>query len=306
MMLTPHALKLRIAEGIMAFPATPFRSDGSLDLSCLESHVSFLAQHSPTALVAAGGAGEIFSLSLPEHAQVMAAAVRSSGEVPVIGGAGYGTSMACEMARAVEAAGADGVLLFPPYLVRSEQEGLFRHISAVCSAVSIAVIPYSRDNAIIAPETLLRLVDRHRNLIALKDGTGDPARVGGFQTLLGDRIAIINGAPTAEVFAQQYQAASIISYSSAVFTFLPLLARHFYEALRSGNQSLVSAMLKDFYKPLVELRDRKHGYSVSIVKAGLRVAGTPAGPVRPPLVDLDSDEEARLASLVAEAAAWNR
>jgi 5-dehydro-4-deoxyglucarate dehydratase len=305
-MLAPDVLKQRIAEGIMAFPATPFHADGSLDQSGLESHVAFLARHRPTALAAAGGAGEIFSLSFAEHEQVVRTTVLHAAGVPVIGGAAYGTSMACEMARTVERTGADAVLLLPPYLVRCEQEGLFRHIRAVCSSVSIAVIPYSRDNAVVAPDTLLRLADACPNMVALKDGTGDLAGVAGLKQRVGDRVTIVNGAPTAEVFAPKFQAIDIGSYSSAVFTFLPLLARHFFNALRGGDHAVVNAMLADFYGPIVELRDRKRGYSVSIVKAGLRVAGMPAGPVRSPLVDFDAEEESLLARLIARASQWNR
>jgi 5-dehydro-4-deoxyglucarate dehydratase len=305
-MLAPDVLKDRISTGIMAFPATPFHADGSLDQSRLESHVAFLAQHRPTALAAAGGAGEIFSLTLAEHEQVVRTTVLHANGVPVIGGAGYGTLMACEMARTVERAGADAVLLLPPYLIRSEQEGIFRHIRAVCASVSIAVVPYSRDNAIVAPETLLRLADACPNMIALKDGTGDLASVTKLKDKVGGRVTIINGAPTAEVYAPKFQSIQINSYSSAVFTFLPQLATRFFNALQSGERALVGAMLADFYTPLVELRDRKRGYSVSIVKAGLRVAGMPAGPVRAPLVDLDADEESQLARLVAKASQWIR
>ena len=299
-------LRDRIAEGIMAFPATPFAADGSLDEPCQAAHVAFLAQQQPTALVAAGGAGEIFSLTLPEHERVVRTTVANSHGVPVIGGAAYGTSMAREMAQAVERAGGDAVLLLPPYLVHSEQQGLFRHIQSVCASVSIAVIPYSRDNAVLAPETVAQLARECPNIIALKDGTGDLAAVAEIKDRVGDRIAIINGAPTAEVFALQFQALGVQSYSSAVFTFFPTLARRFFEALRGRDQALVNAILRGFYNPLVELRNRKHGYSVSIVKAGLRVAGKSAGPVRSPLVDLDAVEEAMLADLVATAAQWSR
>lgn len=303
-MLAPDVLKVRIAEGIMAFPATPFRTDGSLDLRQLGAHVEFLARHEPSALAAAGGAGEIFSLSFAEHAEVIRAAVLHGRGIPVIGGAAYGTQMACAMARAVEQAGADAVLLLPPYLVHCEQEGLYHHIRAVCDSVAIAVIPYSRDNAVLAADTVLRLADDCPNLVALKDGTGDIAAVSALQARVGDRLTILNGAPTAEMFAPQFRSISIHCYSSAVFTFLPLVARHFYAALRDGRQSLVEEMLAQFYRPLVKLRQRKRGYSVSIVKAGLRVVGQPAGPVRPPLVDFDDNESAMLAELVANASAW--
>lgn len=297
-MLAPDVLRTRIAEGIMAFPATPFQTDGSLDLPELAAHVETLAQHQPSALAAAGGAGEMFSLSLPEHAQVIRETVRHALGIPVIGGAGYGTQMAREMARAVEAAGADGVLLLPPYLVNCEQEGLYRHIREVCRSVGIAVIPYSRDNGILAPDTVLRLADDCQNLIALKDGTGDLPSVRALQERVGNRLTIVNGAPTAEMFAQQFQALSIHCYSSAVFTFLPLVARCFYRALRSNDQLRVEDMLERFYRPLVKLRQRKRGGAVSIVKAGLRVVGKPAGPVRAPLVDFDASELATLARLI--------
>jgi len=305
-MLPLDVLRDRIAEGIMAFPATPFAADGSLDEPCHAAHVAFLAQQQPTALVAAGGAGEIFSLTLPEHERVVRITVANSNGLPVIGGAAYGTLMACEMARAVERAGGDAVLLLPPYLVHSEQAGLFRHIQTVCAAVSIAVIPYSRDNAVLEPETVAQLARECPNIVALKDGTGDLSAVAAIKDRVGERIAIINGAPTAEVFAPQFQALGVQSYSSAVFTFFPTLARRFFEALRGRDQALVAAILQGFYNPLVDLRNRKHGYSVSIVKAGLRVAGKSAGPVRSPLVDLDAAEEAILADLVAKAAQWSQ
>jgi len=305
-MLAPEEIKSRIAEGIMAFPATPFGADGSLDRAALESHATFLAQHHPTALVAAGGAGEIFSLSLTEHEEVVRGIVRCSQGVPVIGGAAYGTALACDMARAVERAGADAVLLLPPYLIRSEQEGLLRHIRAVSASVSIAVIPYSRDNAVIAPETMEILAGDCANVVALKDGTGDAAAVAELKRRVGDRLAIVNGAPTAEVYAPQFQAVGVLSYSSAVFTFHPVLANRFFQALRGRDEAIVSAMLREFYVPLVELRDRKRGYSVSIVKAGLRAMGMSAGPVRPPLVDLDAREQAMLAALIQGAARWIR
>jgi 5-dehydro-4-deoxyglucarate dehydratase len=303
-MWAPDVLRQRFTSGIMAFPATAFQADGAFDPARYEAHVDFLAGHGPTALVAAGGAGEIFSLTLAEHEAVMRATVRNAAGLPVVGGAAYGTAMACEMAKVVERAGADAVLLLPPYLVRSEQEGLLRHIRAVCASVSIAVIPYSRDNAIIAADTLLRLAETCPNLIALKDGTGNLSSVGRLKERAGERLTIINGTPTAEVYASQFQALGVHSYSSAVFTFLPNLAKRFFAALHSGDRALVDSMLERFYKPLVELRDRKHGYAVSIVKAGLRVTGKGAGPVRHPLVDLDEEEEARLATIISAAAEW--
>ena len=109
--------------------------------------------------------------------------------------------------------------------------------------------------------------------------------------------------PTAEIIAPQFFAMGVKSYTSAAFTFLPEVATAYYRALVAGNGRMVERLLNDFYVPLAALRSRRRGYAVSIVKAGLRSVGRPAGPVRPPLVDLTAAEERELAALIARAAA---
>jgi 5-dehydro-4-deoxyglucarate dehydratase len=297
------ALAARIAEGVLAFPATAFASDGALDEDRCASHVAELAGHAPAALVPAGGAGEIFSLSLDEHRRVVAAAVAAAGAIPVIAGAGQGLANARAMAEAAERAGAAGVLLFPPYLIQPEQAGLAAYVTAVCTAVAIPVVVYSRDNGVLDPETALRLADTCPNLIALKDGTGDFEALATLKALVGDRLTLVNGVPTAEVLARQYFAAGVTSYTSAVFSFAPPVARCFHRALAGGDAATVDRLLADFYLPLAALRRRRRGYAVAIVKAGLRVAGNPAGPVRPPLVELTEAETRELARLLERAEA---
>ena len=148
--------------------------------------------------------------------------------VPILAGAGYGTRTAIQLARSAERAGADGILLFPPYLLVSEQEGLFAHIKAVCNAVGIGVIVYNRDNAIIQPRTLQRLAEACPNLIGFKDGHGDIEQVWKATNLIGDRLTYVGGMPTAEVYAAPYYAAGVTTYSSAVFNFIPEAALAFY------------------------------------------------------------------------------
>src|ERR1700722_9111586 len=113
-MWAPDFLRQRFSKGIMAFPATAFLPSGAFDAGCYEAHVDFLAQHQPTALVAAGGAGEVFSLTAAAHEDVIRATVRNAAGLPVVGGAAYGTAMAFDMARVVERAGGDVLLLLPP------------------------------------------------------------------------------------------------------------------------------------------------------------------------------------------------
>ena len=179
------------------------------------------------------------------------------------------------------------VLLFPPYLVAAEQAGLAAHLEAVCRAVDIPVIVYSRNNGVLAPDTALAVAERCPNFIGLKDGTGDFEALVSLRARAGDRLALVNGVPTAEIIAPQCFAAGVRSYTSAVFSFLPEFALGYFAAVRDGRQSEVDRLLAEFYVPLTAIRNRRRGYAVSIVKAGLRLVGRPAGPLRPPLIDLE-------------------
>ncbi|MEQ9329173.1 MAG: 5-dehydro-4-deoxyglucarate dehydratase, partial [Rhodospirillales bacterium] len=247
-----------------------------------------------------GGTGEFFSLTQAEVVEVVSAAKAVSGSVPIISGCGYGTAMACEMVRAVEDAGADGILLLPHYLMHVPQEGLYAHIKAVCQSTGIGVIVYNRDNSCVSADTLARLADDCPNLIGFKDGSGDISTVREIVARLDDRLVYLGGMPTAEMFAEAYNAAGVTTYSSAIFNFLPVLAERFYTALRANDRDTMTEILTGFFYPYAKIRDRKKGYAVSIVKAGLRVIGRDPGPVRSPLTDLTDEEHRMLEPLVAK------
>ncbi|TIX87107.1 5-dehydro-4-deoxyglucarate dehydratase [Rhizobium sp. P44RR-XXIV] len=300
--MNPNELKQAVGSGLLSFPVTHFKQDLTFDEAKYRSHVEWLAGYDAAALFAAGGTGEFFSLNPSETPQVVRAAKASAGNTPIISGTGYGTSLAVEIAKSAEKAGADGLLLLPPYLMFAEQAGLIAHVKAVCQAVGIGVIVYNRDNAVLTAESLKRLADECPNLIGFKDGVGDVDKVIEITTTLRDRLVYVGGMPTHEVYAQAYFGAGVTTYSSAVFNFVPALAQRFYTALRRGDQAVVDDILKRFFFPLVTLRNRKKGYAVSIIKAGLHVLGKDPGPVRPPLTDLTADELAALEKIIAVAA----
>ena len=115
---------------------------------------------------------------------------------------------------------------------------------------------------------------------------------------LGDRFSYLGGLPTAEVYAGAYKALGTPVYSSAVFNFVPQLAMDFYHATASGDTATTNRLLDEFFLPYLEIRNRKGGYAVSIVKAGARLVGHGAGPVRPPLTDLTAEEDQMLLDLI--------
>jgi 5-dehydro-4-deoxyglucarate dehydratase len=120
---------------------------------------------------------------------------------------------------------------------------------------------------------------------------------------LGDRLTYIGGLPTAETFALPYLEMGVTTYSSAIFNFLPEWALRFYGAVQRRDHRTVMAGLKEFVLPYIALRNLNRAYAVSIVKAGMRVIGRPAGPVRPPLTDLTPAEMQALEGLIAKAQA---
>lgn len=300
--MTPSEMAKTIGGGLLSFPVTHFRTDLSFDETGYREHCDWLLQHGVAGLFAAGGTGEFFSLTPAEVEIVTRAAVNQTyGRAPVIAGAGYGTAIAVDMARSAERAGADGILLLPPYLMVPSQAGLAAHIKAVCDATSLGVIVYNRDNAILNENTLDRLCSECPNLVGFKDGVGDIELMMRIYSRMGDRLTYVGGLPTAETFAMPYLEMGVTTYSSAIFNFMPEWALQFYAAVRARNNAMVLGELESFVLPYIAIRNRERGYAVSIVKAGMTAVGRPAGPVRPPLTDLDASELADLSALIGRA-----
>ena len=296
----PVHLKALLPSGLLSFPVTAFNTRGEFDPPRYARLIEKAASGGAVALFAAGGTGEFFSIDAEEYPLIIRTAVdASAGRLPIIAGCGYGTRTAIKLAKLAEDAGASGLLLLPHYLVEAEQGGLFEHVSAVCKSVSIGVIVYNRDNSVIAAHTLGRLAEACPNLIGYKDGYGDIELLQSITSLLGDRLVYIGGMPTAEVYAPAYKAAGVSTYSSAVYNFIPSQAVAFYDAITRGEHTVIEGMLERFFWPYLRLRNRRKGYAVSIIKAGMRAMGLEdPGPVRPPLTNLAPQEEQELKYLL--------
>jgi 5-dehydro-4-deoxyglucarate dehydratase len=297
--MQPGEMARRIGEGLLSFPVTHFDQQFVWQQKPYQEHIAWLLSHQPAGLFVAGGTGEFFSLTPGEFAAVVKAGVaQTSGQVPVIAGCGYGTAMAKEFAAAAEEAGADGILLLPPYLVGAEQAGLAAHVQAVCASTQLGVIMYNRDNAVLDDSTLEELCGRCPNLVGFKDGVGDIERMTRIYARMGERLVYIGGLPTAETFALPYLEMGVTTYSSAIFNFLPQFAMEFYRAVRGRDHAAVMTRLREFVLPYIQIRNRRKGYAVAIVKAGMQAVGRSAGPVRPPLTDLSEGERKELEQLI--------
>lgn len=297
--MTPQELKQTMSAGLLSFPVTDFNAEGDFRPDTYIRRLEWLMPYGATVLFAAGGTGEFFSLTAQDYSAVVRTAVETCRNgVPIVAGAGGPTRQAIAFAQEAERLGAQGLLLLPHYLTEASQEGLAAHVEAVCRSVKFGVIIYNRGACRLTAATLVQLAERCPNLIGFKDGIGEIELMVSIRRKLGDRFAYLGGLPTAEVYASAYKALGVPVYSSAVFNFIPKTAMTFYRALAAGDEATMNGLLDRFFLPYLEIRNHRAGYAVSIVKAGAKLVGHDAGPVRPPLVDLTADESARLDELI--------
>lgn len=291
-------------DGVLFFPVTPFTDKGTVDGGLLKEHISSRLPFGPGGVFPACGTGEFHALSLAEVRTVVRAAVEVvAGTVPVVAGAGGPLGHAIEAAKVAEDAGADALLVLPPYLVTGPSEGLVAYIEAVARASSLPVIVYHRGNAKFTAASMATLAADPK-VIGFKDGLGD---VGLAQEIVSairasgrEDFALFNGLLTAELTQGAYRGLGIPLYSSAAFAMAPEIATAYYDAYEAGDEERRNALLEGFYEPLVRLRDQTPGFGVSLIKAGLRLGGLSVGSVRPPLVDPSEEQLGQLSAILAK------
>ena len=292
----PNTLRSKLS-GVIAFPVTPFKQDLSLDLPSLHQNLTHLLQYQISALVAAGDTGEVYSLTPAEYTRVIElTALAVEDRVPVIAGVGFGQRLAVEMAQAAEKAGADGILVFPPYYLQAEEEGLFEYYRAIGAATRLGMLIYGRDWASFSPSMVERLT-AIPTLIGWKDGEGDIRRLQMIINHVGDRLHWIGGAGDDMVAA--YFSIGVTTFSSSIATVAPRLALRLYELADAGDWEALNELLDRCVVPLYALCARRRGYEVSALKVMMDMVGLNGGLVRPPLVAVKLDEEDELRTILA-------
>jgi 5-dehydro-4-deoxyglucarate dehydratase len=294
--MRPNTLRNKLS-GVIAFPITPFKEDLSLDLPALHQNLTSLLNYQISAIVAAGGTGEMYSLTTAEYTRVIElTALAVEDRVPVIAGVGFGQRLAIEMAQTAEKAGADGVLVFPPYYQQAEDDGLFEYYRAIGAATKLGMLVYSRDWTNFTPAMVERLTSIP-TLIGWKDGQGDIRRLQAIMNRVGDRLHWIGGAGDDMVAA--YYSIGIRTFSSSIATVAPRLSLKLHELADAGDSEALTELLNECVIPLYALRARRKGYEVSAMKAMMDMAGLNGGPVRPPLVNVTSEEEDELRTILS-------
>jgi 5-dehydro-4-deoxyglucarate dehydratase len=294
--MTPPDLRARL-RGVIAFPVTPFGPDLSLDATGLRRNLDVLLHHRLAAVVAAGGTGELYSLTPAEQLEVVrVTATAVAGRAPVIAGVGFNAPLAVRMARESAEAGADAVLALPPYYPGADEEGLIEYYAAIGAATPLPLLVYSRDWVNPTPAWVERLAARVPTLCAWKDGQGDVRRYQQIIHRLGTRLHWIGGA--GDDCVPGYYSLGIRAYTSSIATVAPRLSLELHEAAAAGDSERLGRLMDEYVIPLYALRARRKGYEVTVMKEMMNAVGLAAGPVRPPLPALRAEDAADLRALL--------
>ena len=284
-------------RGVFGFPVTPFRQDLSLDLDALARNVDEMASYPFCGLVAAGGTGELYSLTPEEVGQVVRVTVEAvRGRMPVVAGAGYSTAIAADIARRAEKAGAECLLVLPPYYSNAPFEGVIDYYKAVGNATGLPLMVYSRDWAVFTPGMVARLAEKVPTLTFWKDGQGDARKYQRIMQSVGNRLAWLGG--LGDDCVPAYFAIGVQAYTSSISNIAPRLSLELAEAGMAHEVARLNGLMEKYVHPLYALRERVKGYEVSVMKAAMEILGMPAGPVRPPLTNCVAQDMADLRALM--------
>lgn len=276
----------------MGFPVTPFHRDLSIDPDALARNVDAMAQHPFCAIVAAGGMGEIFSLTPSEIEQVVKITVDAvNGRMPVIAGAAFNGSIASDIVRRAERAGADAILALPPAYSYPPEQGLAAYYEQIGKASALPLILYSREQALFTPDQLSSLCDRVPTIGGFKDGQTDLRQLHRLMNVMGDRIAWYGGA--GDDYVPEYRALNVQAYTSSLSNIAPQLSI----ALAAGRD--IPILMKRYVYPVWAIRGRMRGYEIAVTKTAMEMLGITAGPVRPPLANMRPEDVADLRDVVA-------
>ena len=177
---------------------TPFKEDYSVDYSRLDEILDFQLEQGTDAIVVCGTTGEPVTMTTEEKLSVIKYTVdKINGRIPVIAGTGGNSTLSViEFSKQVEKLKVDGLLIVTPYYNKATQKGLYAHYSAIASKVQLPIIIYnvpSRTGCNILPETVVKLANDFRNIIGIKEASGNISQVAKLAQLSNGILDIYSG-----------------------------------------------------------------------------------------------------------------
>ena len=285
---SPAELKSSL-HGLIGFGVTPFHQNLTIDEESLRRNAAHLAKYCDV-VVALGNNGEIFSLSIDEQKLVGRTVVEEVGKrKPVLVGSGFSLPDTCELARAAEAYGADGILILPPHYTNSNDEGIFAYYQTAAKATNLGVILFQTPEFNFSPSLLRRLMTIP-NIVGLKDEHGDMKQFVRQQAAVGDRFEMLCG--VGEILAPSYAALGTKGFTSGIVNFMPRISLKILRCIQDRQLEEAAKIVQRDTLAIFDLRVKQPGYSTSVIKEAMNLCGIHVGPVRPPLPSLfDADRE---------------
>lgn len=290
-------------RGALAFPITPYKEDGSLDIEAVKENAAFLATSDITAIVAPSGTGEFFALTPEEITAVVKATVEAAGDKPVIAAAGFGPKLGAQLAAEAEAAGAAAVMIVPPYYGKPDPQALLDYYAEISAGTSLGVIPYARDAALFTPQMVEQLVAKVPNTIAFKDGRSDVRLFQKIREYVSAKLGaerLVWLAGSGDDLIGAYFAVGAEGYTSSLACFWPEASAELFNLVSAGDYAGLAAYHARVVQPIYAMRQRHLGYEVSVMKAVMEALGYKAGPARPPLANVTDAEREEIRNLVRE------
>ena len=288
-------------KGSLPALVTPFK-DGQLDLDTLKKLVEWHIEQGSHGLVPVGTTGESPTLTHEEHDLVVETVVQAAaGRIPVVAGAGSNnTAETVRLVKAAKAAGADAALVVTPYYNKPTQRGLIAHFLAAADC-GLPIIIYNipgRSVVDMSPETMGELA-KHKNILGVKDATGDLARVPNQRLSCGPDFVQLSGEdPTAIGFNAQ----GGIGCISVTANVAPALCSQMQEATLNGDYGAALA-LNDRLMPLHKAIFTEPG--LVSAKYGMSLLGLCTDEVRPPLTGLEDSTKALMRDAMVHAGLLN-
>ncbi|HEX4562562.1 MAG TPA: dihydrodipicolinate synthase family protein [Gemmatimonadales bacterium] len=285
--------------GVLPAITTPFRRDLSVDEAALASHVRWMVDSGCRGIVALGSLGESATLTTPEKVRILEVcreALGSRGHL-VAGIAGLATSECVALAQAAEKAKCDGLMALPAYVYVGDERETEAHYGAVIGATGLSCMLYNNPVAYgvdVSSEQLVRLCERHPNLHATKDSSGNVRRVAAIRGALGDRIRILVGMDDVVL---ESVAMGAVGWVAGLVNALPIESVRLFDLAIAGK-SQEAWKLYDWFLPLLRL-DTVPKF-VQLIKLVQEEVGKGSALVRPPRLQLEGEELAQVKALIKE------
>jgi 4-hydroxy-tetrahydrodipicolinate synthase len=285
-------------SGVFPAVTTQFRPDQSLDLEATERHVHVLIDSGITGLVMLGSLGENVQLEPAEKRAVMEMTIRAArGRVPVLSGvAECSTAAAVRYAREMERLGADGVMVLPAMVYKSDPRETIAHFRAVAGATGLPILVYNNPVSYgvdITPHMFAELADE-RNLMAIKESSADVRRITDLVNEVGDRYAIFTGV---DDLALESIMLGAVGWIAGLVNAFPTENQYVWDLALAGQWEQARAIYR-WYMPLLHLDT--HVKFVQYIKLAVQECGLGSETVRAPRLPLAGDEREGVLKVIHE------